>query len=130
MVSVAVSLARFPKTGDGTNSPNLAIAGSRVGEASLCRSMPSKTSVNFPAEGNISCRSTTNALMLSHLPPAVYSVPSPSCSWMQAFLTAEIVRSSRWRVVIHSCDRVIAKGASRDPKTALIAVLLPVALVP
>lgn len=51
-----------------TSSPNLAIAGSRVGEASRWRSIPSKTNMNFFAEASNCCSCTMNVLILSHLP--------------------------------------------------------------
>ena len=51
-----------------TSSPNLAIAGSRVGEASRWRSIPSKTNMDFFTEASKCWSCTTKALILSHLP--------------------------------------------------------------
>ena len=105
------------------------MAGSKVGAASRWRSMPSKTSMNFSLPSSKCWSSTTKVLMLSHLPSRPLASSGSPCAAKASFTTAT-VRSSRCRVVMHSCDRTIAEGASMAFKTALMVRLFPVASTP
>ncbi len=105
------------------------MAGSKVGAASRWRSMPSKTRMNFSFRENSCWSATTNVLMLSHLPSRPSTSSSCPCAVNDSLIRA-IVRSRRCRVVMHSCDGMIAEGVSIACRMALMARLFPVASTP
>lgn len=111
-----------------TISPSRAIACSRVGGASLCRSIPSYTSMNFFKPSTMRCNWTTSALKFSHLPSMSLKGPAPAFS--AASLQASTVRSSKCLPVTHSLELIIA-WSTAIPRTASWTLkVFPVALVP
>lgn len=114
-------------------------AGSKVGGASLCRSMPSNTRMNFFPLPLRSCwddekdgcrsrwRCTTNALSVSHRPPDDDDDGDRVAS---SSSTAEIVRSNRCRAVIHSWHLIMTYEILMVCRMAFTMELLPVASTP
>lgn len=121
-----------------TTSPSLASAGSSVGGASRCLSIPSSTSTNFStlpsgvvveakAEARTSPSNTTSVLTCSHFP-----LPNRS-HWSlrpSASRVAHRIFVSRCRPVMHSAQRTMACGTSRAARTAWVMVDLQVAETP
>lgn len=85
--------------------------------------------MNFSTPSKRSCSCTTNAPILSHLASTeACSLPSPVL--FNASSTFAIVRSRRWRWVIHSCERTKALAVGKASRAASTERVFPVASTP
>lgn len=115
-----------------TISPSRARAESNVCGASLCRSISSSTSTNFPRfsaalAARHSSKSTASELGCSHRPFPNFS---HSSFWPRASRVFQRILVRRCRPVMHSVLRTTACGTSRVERTPRMMVDLQVVETP